>query len=76
MLRIINGLLNIIKLLMLLVCFVLTFFIIIKMYQRLDKNFIGAIPNFIPFVLLFIMFAINLIFRQRQVTKNVFFNFF
>ena len=49
MLKIINGLLNVLKILMLLVCFVLTFFIVIKMYQRLDKNFVGSIPNFIPF---------------------------
>ena len=59
---------------MLLVCFVLTFFIIIKMYQRLDKDFIGSIPNFIPFILLFIMFAINFIFRQKQVNQNTFYN--
>ncbi len=74
MLKIINGLLNVLKMIMLLVCFVLTFFIIIKMYQRLDKDFIGSIPNFIPFILLFIMFAINFIFRQKQVNQNTFYN--
>ena len=74
MLKIINGLLNVLKMIMLLVCFVLTFFIIIKMYQRLDKDFIGSIPNFIPFILLFIMFAINFIFKQKQVNQNTFYN--
>ena len=74
MLKIINGLLNVLKMIMLLVCFVFTFFIIIKMYQRLDKDFVGSIPNFIPFILLFIMFAVNFIFKQKQVNQNTFYN--
>ena len=72
--KIINGFLNVLKMFMLLACFVLTFFIIIKMYQRLEKDLFNSIFNFIPFVLLFILFCINFIFKQKQVTQNTFYN--
>ena len=74
MLKIINGLLNFIKIMMLLVCFVLSFYIIIKMYQRLNKDLVKTIFNFIPFIMLFVLFAINLIFKQKVVTQNIFYN--
>ena len=35
---------------------------------------IGAIYNFIPFVLLFILFAINLMFKQKKVIECTFYN--
>ena len=72
--KIFNGLLNVLKMFMLLACFVLTFYIIIRMYQRLEKDYIRSIFNFIPFVLLFILFSINFIFKQKQVTQNTFYN--
>ena len=74
MIKIIFVLLNILKILLLLVCFVLTFYIIVKMYQRLDKDLIKSISNFISFVLLFILFCINFILRQKQVNQNCFYN--
>ena len=74
MLKIFNGLLNVLKMIMLLICFVLTFYIIIRMYQRLDKPFIGSISNFIPFIVLFILFCVNFIFIKKQVNQNVFYN--
>ena len=74
MLKIINILLNILKMFMLLICFVLTFYIIVNMYRRLDKNIFDGIKNFIPFILLFIMFSINFIFKQKIVLQNTFYN--
>ena len=74
MVRILNGMLNALKMLLLLVCFVLSFYIIINMYRRLDKDLIGSITNFIPFVLLFILFAVNFIFKQDSVNQNTFYN--
>ena len=74
MIKIINVLLNVVKVIMLLVCFVFTFFIIFQMYDRLNKNFIDSIPNFIPFVLLFILFSINFILKQKVVNENLFYN--
>ena len=74
MIKILNGMLNVLKMIMLLVCFVFSFYIIINMYQRLDKNIVGAIANFIPFFLLFILFSINFIFKQESVNQNTFYN--
>lgn len=74
MIKIFNWILNVLKVIMLLVCFVLTFYIIIKMYQRLDKDYAKSIFNFIPFILLFILFCINFILRQKQVNQNLFYN--
>lgn len=74
MVRILNGLLNILKMLMLLVCFVLTFYIIINMYRRLEKDLVESIANFIPFILLFVLFSINFILKQRVVNGNLFYN--
>ena len=66
--------LNVLKTALLLVCFVLTFFIITNMYRRLDKNLVDGISNFIPFILLFILFSINFIFKQKTVNNCFFFN--
>ena len=73
MIKIFNIIINILKIIMLSVCFVLTFYIIVKMYQRLDKDLIGAISNFIPFIILFILFCINYILLQK-ITQNTFYN--
>lgn len=74
MVKIINGLLNVLKVIMLLLCFVFTFYIIVNMYNRLGKNLIDSISNFIPFILLFILFSINFIFKQKSVNQCTFYN--
>ncbi len=74
MIKIINIILSFLKMIMLLVCFVFSFFIIVNMYQRLDKNIGDSIYNFIPFVLLFILFAINFVLRQKSVNQCLFYN--
>ena len=74
MIKILNTILNIFKMIMLLVCFVLTFYIIMNMYNRLDKNLVTGIYNFLPFILLFILFSINIIFRQKIVNECTFYN--
>lgn len=74
MIKIVNGLLSFLKMILLLACFVFSFFIIINMYRRLEKNMLDAITNFIPFLLLFLLFAINFIFKQKKVSQNFFYN--
>lgn len=74
MIKVINGILSFLKVILLLVCFVFSFFIIINMYRRLDKDVIDSVYNFIPFILLFILFAINIIFKQKSVNKCLFYN--
>jgi len=72
--KIINAIFSILKVFLLLVSFVLTFFIIVNMYRRLEKDLFDAIYNFIPFILLFVLFAINIIFKQKSVTGCLFYN--
>lgn len=67
-------LLNVLKMVMLLVCFVFTFYIVINMYNRLGKDILGGISNFIPFVILFILFSINFVFHQKSVNECTFYN--
>lgn len=74
MIKIINVIFSVLKVILLLVSFIFTFFIIMNMYNRLEKEFIGAIFNFIPFLILFILFAINIIFRQKSVNGCLFYN--
>ena len=74
MIKILNVMLNIFKVIMLLACFVFTFYIILNMYYRLGKNIAGSIYNFIPFVLLFILFSINFVLRQKVVNECTFYN--
>ena len=74
MIKIVNSLLNILKMIMLLLCFVFTFYIIINMYNRLGKDILGSISNFIPFFILFILFSINFVFHQKAVNECTFYN--
>lgn len=74
MIKAINGFFSILKILLLLASFVFSFFIIINMYKRLDKNYVDSIVNFIPYVLLFVLFSINIIFRQKSVNGCMFYN--
>lgn len=74
MIKIVNAVFSFLKMILLLVSFVFTFFIIINMYRRLEKDVIDAVFNFIPFIILFILFAINLIFKQKSVNGCFFYN--
>jgi len=74
MIKIINGILNISKTILLFICFVFTFFIIINMYDRLNKDLIDSIYNFIPFLVLFILFSINFVLKQKSVNDCIFYN--
>lgn len=74
MIKIVNTIFSFLKVILLLVSFVFSFFIIINMYRRLEKDMIEAIFNFIPFILLFILFAINIIFKQKSVNDCFFYN--
>ena len=74
MIKLLNTILSIVKMLLLLTCFVFTFYIIINMYRRLNKDLITSISNFIPFFILFILFSINFILKQKSVNDNIFYN--
>lgn len=72
--KIFNILFYILKFILLIAAFGLTLFIIIRMNVRLDKSVMSSFKSFIPFVVLFILFIVNMIFRQKGVTDNLFYN--
>ena len=74
MIKIVNTFLSILKMFLLLICFVFRFYIIINMYRRLEKDLFQSIFNFIPYFILFLLFSINFIFKQKSVNQCFFYN--
>ncbi len=72
--KIINAIFYVLKFLLFLGAFGLTLMIIVQMNTRLNKGFMTTINVFIPFLLLLILFVINLILKQRSVTNQLFYN--
>ena len=72
--RIFNGLFYGLKFLLLIAAFALSLFIFLRMNMRLDKSFVSVLPQFIPFVILLILFIVNVLFKQEGVTKCLFYN--
>lgn len=69
-----NGIFSFLKWILFIISFGITFYIILSMYNRLNKSMIESIDIFIPFIILLILYFINLIFNQSNITKNVFYN--
>ena len=44
------------------------------MNMRLEKSIVSVLPELIPFVVLLVIFVINMLFKQVGVTKNLFYN--
>lgn len=74
MTKLLNYLLLALKFILLLISFVITFFIMISMYNRLYKNVLDCIPTMLPFILLLFLFTINIILKQKETMNNIFFN--
>lgn len=72
--RILNGLFFVLKWILLLSSFAITFYIILSMYDRVNKSLIESIDLFIPYVLILILFMINIFLKQDSVSKNIFYN--
>lgn len=72
--KIFNILFYVLKFILLIAAFGLTLFILIRMNIRLDKSITDSLSNFIPFIILFVLFIVNMILKQSSVTKNVFYN--
>lgn len=65
---------HILKYFLFVVAFVLTLYIVVYMYHRLEKDLLKAYSVFIPYVLLFIMYCINIIAGSKRVKKSLFYN--
>ena len=74
MVKIINVFFSILKFLLLLVSFMVTFYIIMNMYHRLDKNLMECIPTMAPFVILLFLFILNFLFKHKAVNGCLLYN--
>ncbi len=74
MIKMINGLFYGLKYLLLVLSFALGSYIVLYMYQRLGKSLINSIFLALPFLILFVLFAINMLANQKRVTTNLFYN--
>ena len=74
MISILNKIFNALKFILLIIAFVLSFYIIIYMYHRLGKSLYFSYGVFIPYVIIFIIYCINLIFKQKRVNNSLFYN--
>lgn len=72
--KMLNSIFYILKYILYFISLGMTFYIILGMYCRLDKNYLYCVNVFIPFTLLLIMFCINFIKNQRVVVDNIFYN--
>ncbi len=69
-----SRLLGFLKYILLVVSFALVFYGIIVTYKRLDKSIIEALPIFIPFFVLFVVYIINLFIKSNIIRDNLLYN--
>ena len=72
--KILNGIFMFLKFILLILGFGLSFFIVLSMYKRVDKNLVESIPIFTPYIIILLIFFINIIFGQKSVNRNLFYN--
>lgn len=72
--KMINILFYVLKFILLIAAFALTLYIILAMYQRLDKSMIDSVSIFLPFGAILIMFLINLCLKNKGVVNSLFYN--
>lgn len=73
--KILNQLFLILKFILFFISLIITLYIMIGMYLRIEKNIINLIFLFIPYLLLFCLFVINHLFKQTGILNNIFYNF-
>ena len=70
--KILNIIFAVLKYILLLGAFAITLFIMVRMNVRLEKSFATLLPEFIPFLIIFLLFIINLVFKKEVVNNNIF----
>ena len=72
--KILNGLFYFLQLMLFIGAFALTLMVMIQMNRRLEKSFMTTINVFVPFAILLVLFMVNMIFNQKTVRGNLFYN--
>lgn len=65
--------LNVWKILLLLIAFSLSIYIIIGMSYRLNNSLFNSILYLVPFVILLFIYVLNFIFKQDRINGNLFY---
>lgn len=73
--KILSRILNVLKYLLLVVAFMFILYGIMATYKRLEKNILDAIPVFLPFFLVFVIFIVNIFVKKNVIRDNLLFNF-
>ena len=71
---ILNKIFMILKFFLFIAAFSICLYIILSMYHRIDKDIVNAIPIFVPYVLILLLFFINITAGQKSVNDNIFYN--
>lgn len=72
--NILNKLFMVLKFVLFIAAFSMCLYIVLTMYRRIDKDIINSIPIFAPYVILLLLFFINVSVGQKNVNKNIFYN--
>lgn len=72
--NILNTMLYILKFILFFIALGLSFYIILGMYNRLNKNYLTSFSIVVPYILVIVIFCVNLFKNQQSVTKNIFYN--
>lgn len=54
--------------------FGLSLYIVFSMYSRVEKNIISSAGIFIPYLLILVIFSINISLKQKVINSNIFYN--
>ena len=74
MISVFNKIFRVVKYLLLIISFVLSLYIINYMYHRLNKNILLSYNVFAPYIIIFVMYCINIVFNQKRVNNSLFYN--
>lgn len=72
--KIMNHLFLTVKFFLLVLAFGITLYIVLSMYKRVNKDIINSLPIFIPYIVLLLLFFINITLGQKSVNDNLFYN--
>lgn len=72
--KILNNIFLVLKFPLLVFSFSLSLFITFSMYHRVDKDIIEAIPIFLPYIIILLLFFVNISMHQKNVNNNIFYN--
>ncbi len=72
--KILNGLFIVLRFILFIIAFSMTLYIVLSMYERINKDIVNALPIFLPYALFLLLLLINSNLNQKSVNQNIFYN--